>query len=193
MHSKKAATTANISIEEAEIMIKSMKEVIPVTFEKMLLHEEEALANGYIIINEVTGTRRWFKPVIDLFEERPELKTIVNKIDRAKAVYEALKKKRFMSAINVSSKARNTPIQGSQADGLHYTLLKNYEWIKKHDLDIKLINTVHDEFHYEFPDWYESFIPELLTEQIGKNGSVYLNPELIKMESDYKVADYWIK
>ena len=88
----KAAETLNVTKKEGEIAIDTIVNEIPDTINMVEEASKHALTYGYVVHNERTNSRRWFKPILDQIKGNPHVSD--------KAIYAA------------ESAARNTRIQG---------------------------------------------------------------------------------
>lgn len=140
MHDKKRAKTLNVSIEEAKIAGRVQKSMLPKTYRMVEANSKFALANGYIILNTRTNRRMWYPKVQEARKYNTQLS--------------------FMDEHDVGSSARNSPIQGTQADMIKECMVVIWKECLTKELDIKLLGQVHDELIYDFPKHYmdEAFI-----------------------------------
>lgn len=131
MFNKKCAKALNINIDEADVVINTIKNSIPDTFNMVEGNSNFVIENGYLFLNDRTNSRVWFP-----------------KIYRHRKFGEPLD---FMDRISAASAARNYPIQGTQADMIKESMVEIYNYIKEHNLDCALLNNVHDELVYKQP------------------------------------------
>ncbi len=170
-HNKKASRTINVSKEEGQVYINTIKSEIPLTFKMVENNVKLALKQGYIVFNTRTNSRLWFPKAINAIKNRIEID--------------------FMDKIEVDGQARNTPISGTQADMVKESMVVIYKYIKENKIDSVLLAQVHDELVYKIPDsildWFPNKIKELLLETSNK----YLTN--IKIEASMEVHKYWTK
>lgn len=119
---RKIAETLNISLENAQIVVETLNEEIPDTFNYMDRVSRTAVSQGYIVFNERTNSRRWFPD---------RSRSAIGKVKRA---------------------AINAPIQGTQADMIKESMVLIHRYIKENMLDSILLMQVHDELVYAFKD-----------------------------------------
>ena len=98
LFAKKAGKTLNISTEEGQIVINTIKREIPKTIKMVENQSAFAEKYGYVIHNNRTNSRRWF-PIL--------IKQIKKEVD---------KDTHFIEISEALSAARNSTIQGTQAD-----------------------------------------------------------------------------
>lgn len=189
MYGAKAEKTMKLHKGEGNEAIAAIKEEIPKTFAMVEAASAFAKANGYIIHNSRTNSRRWF-PVL---------------IDRLKGVIE--EKANFGFISKAMSEARNTRIQGTQADFVKeasVVLDKVYNRVKlTHEYRPKILSWVHDEFVIKLPInkelaepyYYEgkeyTNLVDLTMDILVLVANRYLNN--ITISCDYKIEKTWIK
>lgn len=170
-HKKKAGRTINVSADEGQIYINTIKKEIPKTIKMVENNVQLALKQGYLILNTRTNSRIWFPKVINSIRNKSNLD--------------------FMDKIEVDGQARNTPISGTQADMIKESMVVIYNYIKENKIDSLLLAQVHDELLYKIPDsileWFPHKIKELLLETSNK----YLTN--IKIEATMEVKKVWTK
>lgn len=165
----KAAETLNITLEEGEIAIKTIEQEIPETLKMVKTASKFAIENGYIIHNTRTNSRRWFSKVIDHLNGA-ELS--------------------FLDKIEAESAARNTKIQGSQADMLCEAMVLLQRYIDRYKIDAKILMQVHDELVVKFRSedglWFARRIKDCMIRTANK----YLEGG-VTMDAELKVKDTW--
>lgn len=195
MYSKKAGQTLGTNKEEGQIVINTIERELPDTINLVKGFSNFAEDNGYLILNKRTNSRRWFPALLK------QLKGEYNK------------KYNFLDISNDLSAARNAPIQGTQADFIKEAgvVLQYYYW--EHDIDARILLSIHDEFVIELPrhlDGYSQEFKDNNNKQLftfnGKEfdnlatlseyimidtANKYLNK--IEIKVDYKVLDTWFK
>lgn len=122
---KKAAKTLRIKEEEAKIGIRVQKSMLPKTFKYLDMVAKQALAQGFIVINQRTNSRVWYPKVIEARK---------NKFDLL-----------FQDIHEIESSARNITIQGTNADIVKEAMVELDREFRTRKLDAKVIGTVHDE------------------------------------------------
>lgn len=186
-HAKKAGRTLNISKDEGQIYINTLKSEVPLTFKMVENNVNIALDKGYLILNTRTNSRIWFPKVIHSIRTKTTLD--------------------FMDKIEVDGQARNIPISGTQADMLKEAMVEIYNYVKENRLDIILLAQVHDELVYKIKDeyllypikFYEDnsneftmeFVPDWIKKTIIKVANRYLKN--IKMGASMEVKKTWTK
>jgi DNA polymerase I-like protein with 3'-5' exonuclease and polymerase domains len=172
LFAKKAAETLNVSNVEGQIAIDTILKEVPDVIKMVEEASAFAKANGYVVHNNRTNSRRWFMAIRDSFEPR-------NHVPK-KLINQAL------------SAARNTRIQGTQADMLNEAMVWLDRYIKRYKLRARIMMQVHDElvveFHKEYKDWFPERISQIMTRTADK----YLD-EFVTMKADADVMDSWTK
>ena len=131
MFAAKCAATLGIPKEEGEVILLTLKETIPDTFEYVENNVKFALNNGYLRLDDRTNSVVWFQSIIRHLRDDEPL---------------AFKDKSL-----VDGAARNYPIQGTQASMIKEAIVEINKAIEKYKLDCHLVNTVHDELVYIQP------------------------------------------
>jgi DNA polymerase I-like protein with 3'-5' exonuclease and polymerase domains len=91
----------------------------------------------------------------------------------------------------IERKAKNAPIQGTNADMTKLALVYIREEFKKRGLDAMLVNTVHDEIVVECAEEIAEEIAKLVHDCMVKAGTYYLTT--VPVEVECGVADFWKK
>lgn len=211
MGDKKCGKTLNIPVVEARIVLETIKSAIPDTFKYVESNVQFAFDNGYLQLNDRSGSRILFPEQIKYLQgKRDELS--------------------FNEMREIDGSARNAPIQGTQADMLKEAMIMLYQHIKFNNVDAAILAMVHDELVVRFPHEYDDdkeqkvlffngHIPKNLIIK-GKTVKEYFPlidnglaqlisvPKMVeqcmitaanyylkhfKMKAEYQVADTWIK
>lgn len=137
MYAKKAGATLNITKEEGQIVINTIKQEIPLTIAMVEKASADAERLGYVILNERTNSRMWFPTLIK------QLKGETNR------------QLEFLKISSEASEARNGRIQGTQADFVKeasVVLWKYFQKCKKYnDFYCIILTWVHDELVIKIP------------------------------------------
>jgi DNA polymerase I-like protein with 3'-5' exonuclease and polymerase domains len=177
----KLATTLDISVPEAKLYVTAVEEEIEPTIKFVESKTQEALEKGYVIHNTRTNSRRWFTPVLE---------SMKNEIDLS-----------FKDESNVSSAARNTTIQGTQADMVKEAMVKIDRFNKENNLNVAFKLQVHDELVIQKPIGLEVMCPytnvlvkyeDYVHKELTSVANLYLREDF-NMGADYHVANYWLK
>lgn len=168
----KAAETLNISEYEGRIAINTIIKEIPDTIEMVKEATRLATINGYVIHNTRTNSRRWFYPV---FTARKENRVLS-----------------FVESREVEGGARNTRIQGTQADMLLESMVLLQRFIDIYKLDAVILMQVHDEMVVKFNDRYLNWFPQRVSDVMTRTANKYLQPG-IYMEAEVSVGKSWTK
>jgi DNA polymerase I-like protein with 3'-5' exonuclease and polymerase domains len=187
MYSKKAGKTLNISAEEGQIVIDTIKSKIPKTFAMVERNAKFSIENGYLILNTRTNSRMWFSDVIKLKKYNIPLE--------------------FITKSEIESVSRNAPIQGTQADMVKEAMVEIDEYIERNNLDVHLLKQVHDELVYLIPKKYDGHSEEYKKEKEANVNHINMHEIImgfmtevanrylinIEMQVSGEVAPYWVK
>ncbi len=133
MYPKKAGKTLNVTKEEGQIAINTIKGILPKIFSAVEGASKFVSKHGYIIINNRTNSRAWFPLHIKMFRGE------INKDDNFKELQKEL------------SEARNIRIQGTQADFVKEATVVLQQYIDYYNLDVIIKHWVHDEIVTDQP------------------------------------------
>lgn len=167
----KVASIQSIPRQEAQIFIDTIEAEMPNVVSFVKDKAKFALANGYVVHNTRTNSRRWFYPVIQAQRQDRDLTS--------------------GEEITIETAARNSPIQGTNVDIICEAIVTIDRWARLFKVPVRLLGQVHDELIYDFPedmDW----IPAKLQTLMGQVAQRYLIPE-ISMHAGCDVGYYWIK
>ena len=170
MFKKKCAKALNINETEGQIVIDTIKKMLPKTFAMVETNAHLATTQGYLTLNTRTNSKIWYPEVYRARNEGDEID--------------------FKDKSKIEGSARNSPIQGTQADMIKESIVVINKYIKDNNIDAKLIITVHDELVYKFKTELTDF-PELIKELLLETCDKYLS--FITMGADYHVKDSWTK
>lgn len=161
----KLADTMQISVNDADTIIKKFFKVVPKV--ELFLNQlgELAKSRGYIKTGQPYGRIRWFEG------------------------YE--NKENFIRQGEIERAGKNSPIQGSNADIIKLALIKVQEYIDDNNLPINILLSVYDEIQTECPEElceeWEIKLNELMV------GAAQVVIKSIPIVADCKIADYWDK
>ncbi len=114
------AGTLNIPVTEAKIVVDIIKSAIPATFRMVEKAAIFAKNNAYVVHNNRTNSRKWFFPILRQTKNFEEIHT-------------------------VESEARNTRIQGTQADMIKEAIVEIYNYYKENNIPNAPLLQIHDE------------------------------------------------
>jgi DNA polymerase-1 len=202
MYKKKAAEQLNVHIEEGATVVEGIKKEIPDVIKMVEAAGKFALNNGYIVHNSRTNSRRWFTPVL---EARKELKYMKehHPCDQVPKIpwymeYENARPEHLMKFLDKSdceSQARNSRIQGTQADMVKEAIVEIAQDVEKRGLDITLLGTIHDEMVYKHPIGYQvdgKPVGDYISNWMTSVANRYLNG-VVEMGADYDTMATWTK
>jgi len=92
----------------------------------------------------------------------------------------------------VEMAARNSPIQGSNADVIIETIATIGLWARLYKLDIRLLLQVHDELVFDCPTEKVEFFQERIATIMSRVAQKYLTPE-ISMQVSAQSGNTWMK
>lgn len=163
---KTIAKVLNIPRHEAQIVIDTIRFTIPETFKMVLKAAQDALNNAYVVHNTRTNSIKWFMPV-----------------------FKGLNNMDSSEVSSVSSEARNTRIQGTQADMVKEAMVEVYRKFEELGIPHCPLLQVHDELVWkhkgkEHGEWVPLIMGEVATK--------YLEGFTI-MKADRKIERTWVK
>jgi DNA polymerase-1 len=168
----KAGELLNVDPKEGKIAINTIVREIPDTINMVTAASAFAVNHGYVVHNTRTNSRRWFSPVL-----------------LEKQGIEALSRSNEQM---VTGAARNTRIQGTQADMLAEAMVLLDKYIKINKIEAWIVMQVHDELVVIFHKRYQQWFPERVREIMTRSADKYLEGG-VHMSADYKVAPHWVK
>ena len=170
MGPNKLADTLEISLGEAKELIERYFKVFPNIGSFLTKLEKFGVKYGYARTYPPYNRRRWFSEWFNGIGAEPSLKGISGTIGRA---------------------AKNTPIQGSSADMTKLALVFIRDFIRKNNVPVKIVMTVHDQIDTvcscEYAETWRVKMTELMEEAAIKvipNG-------LLKAETN--ISECWEK
>jgi DNA polymerase-1 len=98
---------------------------------------------------------------------------------------------KFMELGSIERASKNTPIQGSSADMTKLALVYIYEFIRKNNLPVKIVMTVHDQIDTITAVEYAEEWKVKMTELMEKAAKVVITNGLLK--ADTQITDKWSK
>lgn len=167
----KAGETLNIPEQEGGIALNTIIAEIPATIKMVKEAVRFSLQNGYVIHNDRTRSRRWFPQVFKAKAEKRELT--------------------FLERREVEGGARNTRIQGTQADMLCEAMVFLQRYIDLYKIDAVILMQVHDELVVKYKRELVYF-PQKVSEIMTRTANKYLRPGII-MKASMKAGLYWDK
>lgn len=169
--SKKAGKTINVSQEEGQIYLDTIKYEIPGTFKLVESNVKKAVKDGYLVLNERTNSRIWFPVALD-----------AKKTGRHIA---------FGDMRDIDGPARNIPISGTQADMLKEAMVEIHRHFNKHKMNAMIIGQVHDEILVKVHKSIAKRTGEYVKETMCNVANRYLNG--VEMDAEYEIKNTWTK
>ena len=161
----KLADTMQISVEEADAIIKKFFKVVPRVEKFLTMLGELSKHRGFIRTPQPYGRIRWFEG----YEDKDDFVNL-GKIERA---------------------GKNTPIQGCNGDILKLALIKVQTFIDEHNLPIQILLSVYDEIQTECPlklsEEWKLNLDRLMIE--AAKHVIKETPVIV----DCKISKYWQK
>lgn len=175
------ANNLNIPKKQGEQVYEAYMKAFPGLAGFFEEQKQKAFKNGYILINEVTGRKRFGNSIKDVARR-------FNTIDWERFKYDREYKEQCMSAVKAKSaierEALNTPIQGTAADMSKIAGVLFFKWIVEKKLFGKVMISifVHDEYVVECTKGKSELVAEKLKECMESAGALFLNKLSIKAE-----------
>lgn len=163
---KTIAKVLNISRVEAQIIINTIREAIPDTFKMVLQAADDALRDACVVHNTRTNSRKWFM-----------------------TAFKGLENMDGSEISNVSSEARNTRIQGTQADMVKEAMVEVYKYFNKNNIPHCPVFQVHDELVWKHKGKEHG---EMIPMIMGEVATRYLEG-FTTMKADAKTLHTWTK
>lgn len=178
--------TLKISVEEAEELVNSYFKGFPKLKKMFDTSVKEALANGYIRMNNVTNGIRWL-PEFD------EYKSLSN-IPREELSKEQKSKLAKLKG-RMRRKAMNTPIQGTSADMTKTALILFRQYLIElgirptYNAKAKIVSVIHDEICSEVDNDIAEKIAKLQQKAMETAGKVFVKS--VKMTAEPVIDLHW--
>ena len=161
----KLADTMDISVGEADKIIKKFFNVVP-DVEKFLNNLGLlAKQRGYIKTAQPYGRIRWFED----FDQ----------------------KENFIRQGEIERAGKNTPIQGTNGDIIKLALIKVQDYIDTFDLPINILLSVYDEIQTECPEELADSWKMVLDNLMVQAAQEVI--KTVPIVVDCKISDYWDK
>lgn len=197
-----AALNLNISRQEGEELEKTYFEAFPKLKEHFDKVEKEAIENGYILIDEVTGSK-WFlfqhdkfKETYTIIENLPKAYWDKYKQEKAKQSSWYLEQKENISKYysrkgQIRRNAINAPVQGSSATITKIALVNMYQYILSNNLfgKVLIVNAIHDELMLEVPKDISESMAKVLQKCMEDAGKEHCT--IIPLKAEPIIADWW--
>jgi DNA polymerase-1 len=208
MYPAKAGKQLSVPKEEGKIVLEMIEKEIPVVFSMVKAASKEAERNGFVRHNNRTNSVRFFTPIIDakkltkrMQKEHPHAEVPNNQWGKTwsevRGVKDVMTFKEYSSCL---SAARNTRIQGTQADMLKEAIVVIDRQVKANDWDITLLANIHDELVYKHPvgyvvecPWRKEEVPvgDYIAHAMRETANLYLDN--VKMGAEYETLKTWTK
>lgn len=196
------AKNLSISKEEGEEVERAYFTAFPGLKNYFDLQESLTLKNGYILIDDITGSKL-FIPKFDEFKSLEEKFDFNNKefwnkykIEKVNASswYKDIKEElsyyfRWKSQIRRNS--LNYPIQGGSSSITKIAGILLFDWIKSNNMINKVLisNIVHDEFIIECPKNIADTVSRAVKDCMEKAGSYYC--KLVPLKASPVITNHW--
>lgn len=173
LFAKKAGKTLNISTEEGQIVINTIKREIPKTIKMVENQSAFAEKYGYVIHNNRTNSRRWF-PIL--------IKQIKKEVD---------KDTHFIEISDALSAARNSTIQGTQADFVKEASVKLQYYYWKNNIDADILSWVHDEIVDRIAEGIVDEVSKIKHKIMVEVANKYLHN--VEIDCEMTILPHWTK
>ena len=90
---------------------------------------------------------------------------------------------------SIKRRAKNHPIQGTNADAIKYAFIFLKERINKEDMDAKITHTVHDEIVCEVKEDEADYFGKVLSEEMVRALELFVTD--VPVVSDHFIGDVW--
>ena len=170
MGPNKLADTLEISLGEAKELIGGYFKVFPNIGNFLTKLERFGVKYGYARTFPPYNRRRWFSEWFNGIGAEPSLKGISGTIGRA---------------------SKNTPIQGASADMTKLALVIIRDFIRKNDVPVKIVMTVHDQIDTVCSREYAETWKVKMTELMEEAAIKVIPNGLLKAETN--ISDCWEK
>lgn len=181
----KVAETLNIAIFYAELAIEAMRAELPDAFAYLDKISKFGVKNGFVVFNERTNSRHWFKEWLDAKEWGKEL------TGKQKG--------------SIGRACKNYGISGTQADMIKEGIVNVDKYRLENVPDFFWLMQVHDEIVFKHKDkdavfvpetpkkkaYYKSPVADKVSNIISTTCNLYLND--IEMGVDGHTLHYWSK
>ena len=173
LFAKKAGKTLNISTEEGQIVINTIKREIPKTIKMVENQSAFAEKYGYVIHNNRTNSRRWFPILIKQIKK------------------EADKDINFIEITEALSAARNSTIQGTQADFVKEASVKLQYFYWKNNIDADILSWVHDEIVDRIAENIVDEVSKIKHKIMVEVANKYLHN--VEIDCEMTILPHWTK
>lgn len=165
----KIASTLNIPLLYAGLVIKAMRKELPISFNYLDKVSRKGVNDGYIIFNTRTNSRHWFKEVL----QAKAYNTYLSKSEKG----------------TVERACKNYGISGTQADMIKEAMVDLDKYIRANGIQAKFLLQVHDELviKHKGKD-FGTTIVRIMEEAANK----YLNG-IVEMKASYDTLHTWTK
>jgi DNA polymerase-1 len=172
----------DISNEEGEELINMYFDTFPALKKYHDTAKKEALKNGFILINRVSGR----KAFIPEYAEFLKLKAI-NYDDRNQE-----DTRRFYKLKGaIEREAVNYKIQGTAADQTKMALIKIRNYIKSNNIDALIVSVIHDEIVVDAEESIAEELAKTVSELMREAGNLFVTK--VDMVSTPKIENTWVK
>lgn len=164
-----------VSPERGEEIYNAYFEAFPKLKEFFDKTINESMSRGFIIIDEITNRKFYFKEFdkLNSYKENKEF-----------SKYYSLKGKYERACLNYI-------IQGAAGSITKLASIYFYNWIKDNNLwdKVAITNLVHDEIHVECEENMSSIVAKALEEAMVKGGKLWCTR--VPLNAEAAITDYW--
>ena len=173
LFAKKAGKTLNISTEEGQIVINTIKREIPKTIKMVENQSTFAERYGYVLHNNRTNSRRWFPFLIRQLKGEITMDT------------------NFLDISGEASSARNSSIQGTQADFVKEASVKLQYYYWKNNIDADILSWVHDEIVDRVAEDIAEEVSKIKHKIMVEVANKYLHN--VEIDCEITILPHWTK
>lgn len=194
------ARNLGLEIEEGEAVYNGYFKAFPKVDEYFKKCKQNALNNGYVLINNVSNR----KSFIDFYDDYKKLNSEINKefwdkyrVEKEanssafQTIYKPKVKEYFKLRGIIERRSLNFPIQGTGAEATKLAGIKIFDYIvnKGHFNKVKLCNFVHDEIVLECPEELSEEYAKVVKESMEDAGNVFC--KIVPLAAQPVITKFW--
>jgi len=177
----------NIPKEEGEFVEKAYFEAFPGLKSYYDRCENNALKNGHILIDELTGSKFY----IAGFDKFKELQKTIESTKDWRSISKEQRSYYLRWKGQIRRNALNFPIQGTSASITKYACILFYDWLLENAYQdiIKIVNVIHDEVLIECPKHLTDTVAKTLKNCMEKAGNLYCT--IVPLQASPIISTFW--
>lgn len=192
------ADNMGISVEDGDKILRAYMSAFPKLEEYFKKVSDETLHNGYILINPISGRKRYIYGFKDFYRDYFNEKfwddyKLYKKVNQVPAELQARVKNLMITKSQIYRLSLNSPIQGTSADISKRAGCYIFDWIISNGYfnKVKIVNFVHDEYVLESSEKLSNLVSDKVKYYMEKAGSDYLTT--LKLVADPVITKRWKK